>query len=51
MSQKEEKFNDLIQFGKRLKFDDLIWDKFEIGTVLNFGLPKKICKLNTLEIA
>ena len=48
MSQKVEKVHkddlDFFEFGKILKFDpppDLIWEKFEIGKILNFGNPLK----------
>ena len=30
---------DFFEFGKNQKIDDLIWEKFEIGKILNFGNP------------
>ena len=66
MSQKEEKVHnfldpsplpqdvlDFFEFGKNSKFDDLSWEKFEIGNILNFGNPPsdKKHKLKTLKIA
>ena len=47
---------DFFEFGKYWKFDnwDLIWEKLEIGKILNFGTPppqKKNHKLKTLKIA
>ena len=48
---------DFFEFGKNRKFDDpplyLIWEKFEIGKILNFGSPPsdKKHKLKTLKIA
>ena len=47
---------DFFEFGKNSKFDDppplyLIWEKFEIGNILNFENPPSEKKNKTLKIA